>query len=78
MRRHQRADARSGRGCLAPVDRREQHAALLAFADDDPQRALSEIGRDPREIAVGDAVPGGIIGMNLDERLRQMLAKPRA
>jgi hypothetical protein len=42
--RHQRTDTRAGRVGLAPVDRREQHAALLALADDDAKRALPVIG----------------------------------
>ncbi len=64
--------------CLAPVDRREQHAALLPLVHRDSQRALPVIGDDAREVAVGYAEPCGIVGMNLDERLRQMLAEPRA
>ena len=38
-RRDQFADPRRAGGLVAPVDRREQRAALLAVADDDPQHA---------------------------------------
>jgi len=77
-RRHQRANTRRGRRLFAPVDRREQHATLLALADHDPQRTLSVIGDDARKVAVGYAEPDGVIGVNLDERFRQMLTEPRA
>ena len=60
------------------MDRREQHAALLPLADRDPQRALPVVGDDAREAAVEYAKPQGVVGMHLDERLRQMLAEPRA
>ena len=42
------------------------------------QRALPVIGGDAREAAIGHAELQRIIGMHLDERLRQMLAEPRA
>ena len=60
------------------MDRRKQHAALLPFTDRDSERALSVIRDDAREAAVGDTEPSRIIGMDLDKRLRQMLAQPRA
>ena len=75
---HQRADARGCRGLLAPVNRREQHATLLPLADGDPKRALSVVGDDAREIAIGHTGACRVVGMNFDERLRQMLAQPRA
>src|SRR6266852_5277498 len=58
--------------------RRKQHAALLPLAGGDPKRALSVVGHDAREIAIGYTRPYRVVGMNFDERLRQMLAQPRA
>ena len=74
----QRAGPRGGGVVLAPVDRREQHAALLPLVHGNPQRALAVIGRHARKTAIDHAGPRRIVGMNLDERLRQMLAEPRA
>ncbi len=60
------------------MDRREQHAALLPLADRDFENALSVIGDDAREAVIGYAKPDRVVGMHLDERLRQMLAESRA
>ena len=47
---------RAARGVLvAPVDRREQRARLLAVADHDLEHAGAVRRRDPREAAVGEA-----------------------
>src|SRR5258708_13522249 len=59
------------------MDRHKQHAALLPLADRDFQRALSVIGHDTRKTVIGDAISDGVVGMNLDERLRQMLTQSR-
>ena len=47
------------------------------LADDDLEHTLPYGGRQPREAAVNHADLGRIVGMHLDERLRQMLAQPR-
>src|SRR5579872_6351458 len=60
------------------MDRRKQHAALLLRAEHDLERALAVIGDDAREAVIGQAKPCRIIGMDFDERLRQMLPQPRA
>src|SRR3977135_3379578 len=60
------------------MDRRKQHAALLSLADRDFQNALSIIGDDAAKTAIDDAVFDRVGGMDLDKRLRQMLAEPRA
>ena len=62
---------------LAPVDRREQHAALLTLTDDNFQNALTEIGREPRVASVDNVRLRGINRMNLDVRFGQMLAEAR-
>ena len=78
VRRHQRTDARAG--ALASLQWIGANSMPRCWRSltTTRKRALPVIGRDPRKIAVGDAVFRGIIGMNLDERLRQMLAEPRA
>src|SRR6202011_97626 len=60
------------------MNRREQHAALLPLADRDLENALSVVGDDARESVVGYTELDRVVGMDLDERLRQMLAYPRA
>ena len=77
-RRDQIADARRRGVVVAPVDRHEQRAALLAVADHDLEDAGAVRGRDAREAAVGEPVRLRRRRMHLDERLRQMRAEPRA
>src|SRR5207244_12121223 len=48
------------------------------LADNNPQRALSVVSDDAREVAIAHTEFCCILWMNLDERLRQMLAQPRA
>ncbi len=71
-RRDQRADAGGRRIGLAPVDRRKQHAALLPGTDHDLERAFAMIGGDAGERSIGEAMSRRVVGMHLDERLRQM------
>src|SRR5260370_17810015 len=59
------------------MDLHKQRAALMPLADRDFQRALSVIGHDTRKTVIGDAISDGVVGMNLDERLRQMLTQSR-
>ena len=60
------------------MDRREQHAALLPFADHDLENAAAVVGGEPSKRVVVDTEPVGIIRMNLDKRLGQMRAQSRA
>ena len=60
------------------MDRRKQHAALLARIDGHFQNAFAVVGDEPCKAIVGDAKFGRIVGMDLDERLRQMRAQSRA